>query len=356
MKLLAFLLPLQTKLLKYGESPRESHGSGQTNWNESLTFACSEYADGRVVWSMVDGLRDGYEDDPASNPDDSFYGHSRQDSFASTGSSQNGGNAPSWPANYNTPALNLRHRDRGAGAIPSGSSVAAADGQPRPVTVVFHTDTRDAADLIDQLSRNTGASNDVSRGRIDFSHLYPGSNAAGGGVGGGAFEENETAHSSPFPYSATQSRAGDAQSSSPDPRFADPPSPEPTSRQMHHHQNANGRSVPPPIHPPPASAHVPAGGFSPKRQMMLRQGFGAHRANVHLGSAHQVNQNMAQANSPSGISFASSTSSGGAQRSVEERLQNLLDRLRTQNDRDEAQARARAPQPPAESRTQSRQR
>lgn len=286
----------------------------------------------------MDALRDGDEDDLA-DPEYTFSRHSRQDSFTSNDSSQNQNDsvpAPGpWPGkanNFNTPALNLRHRDRGSDL--AAAAAAAASGQPRPETFVYRADTRDVADLIDHLSRDLDPSKEASRGRIDFSHLYPSnyddSNA------------NGTAQSSPFPYSATPSRAGEHNDQpSPDSRFADPPSPEPTSRYpinplARHHLRA---APPAPIVAPPPQAQVPAGGFSPKRQMMLRQaqGFGVHRANVQLGLGGTViPQPQGQGpNSPSGISFASS-SSGGAQRTVEERLQNLLDRLKSQNDQAQA--------------------
>lgn len=275
----------------------------------SVQLMISEYADGRVVWAVVDGLRD---DDELPNADYSFSSHSRNDSFASNDSSSQNDRAGPWPgkANSNTPALNFRHRDRGQ------------LNEPRPERFVYRADTRDVADLIDHLSRDLDPSREASRGRIDFSHLGP-------EFGAGQDDGNGTTQSSPFPYSTTQSRQGqDDMPSSPDPRFADPPSPEPTTSASR--SSPHRSPPPPPIFAPPATAHVPAGGFSPKRQMMLRQGFGAHRANMHLGGSV-----VKDSTSPSGVSFSSSNS-GGAQRTVEERLQDLLDRLKRQNEQDAA--------------------
>lgn len=255
------------------------------------------------MWSVVDGLRD---EDEGPEIDYSLSNHSRNDSFTSTGSSQNDTAARPQKGPFNTPALNLRHRDRGP-------------AQPRPETFVYRAATNDVADLIDHLSRDL----DASKGRIDISQLAPYSGSGDG----------STAQSSPFPYSAAGPSEGTPTAqASPDSRFADPPSPEPTTARQQYRSPA-----PPPIFAPPATAHVPAGGFSPKRQMMLRQGFGAHRANL----ASQGGTVGTGSSSPSGVSFASSQS-GGPQRTVEERLQNLLDRLKIQNDRDEAAANANA--------------
>ena len=108
---------------------------------------------------------------------------------------------------------------------------------------VFYTSSADVADLIDHLSRDL----DGSRGRIDI-----------------------------LPISRVQNT--------------------PSAR----------RSPPVSIQAPKASATVPAGGFSPKRQMHVRQGF-----SVGLPGA---------ASSASPIDDL-------VGRSVEDRLQALLDRL-----------------------------
>jgi hypothetical protein len=236
----------------------------------------------------------------------SFSSHSRGESFASNDSGGQNDSSQNWgerAGSFATPALNLRHRDRG--------------GPPpvqRPETFVYRAASGDVADLIDHLSRDL----DASRGRIDIRHLgLPNREPLATG--------SNTGQSSPFPYSTAHSNGDDETAhNSPDPRFADPPSPNPP-RSLHR------PTPPPPIFAPSRTAQVPAGGFSPKRQMMVRQGFAAHRANVSSGGQAQVQAQI----SPSGESFASS-SSGGGQRTVEERLQNLLDRLKDQNDRQEA--------------------
>jgi hypothetical protein len=240
--------------------------------------------------------------------DYSFSSHSRGDSFTSNTSSGQNEAAPAWPArngSYTTPALNLRHRDRGPPA-------------PRPETFVYRAASSDVADLIDHLSRDL----DASRGRIDIRHLGPPVSSVA----------DDTARSSPFQYSVDTSRSGGDETvqNSPDPRFADPPSPNP-SRSM------SRPSIPPPIFAPTRTALVPAGGFSPKRQMMVRQGFAAHRANVSQGGkTNQQSEIPVDQASPSGLSFESQDSEEG-QRTVEERLQGLLDRMKAQNDRHEAQ-------------------
>ena len=248
-------------------------------------------------------MRNEEEDDD----DYQFSSHSRQDSVTSDVSSGQYDSAPTWPAraaDYATPALNLRHRERGPPA-------------QRPETFVYRAASGDVADLIDHLSRDL----DASRGRIDIRHLgLPRETATG----------NNTGNSSPFPYSADRSRSGenDTGANSPDPRFADPPSPNPP-------RSFQRPAPPPPIFAPSRTAQVPAGGFSPKRQMMVRQGFAAHRANVSAGGDKGSAQAIGYGQpSPSGQSFQSSDS--GGQRTVEERLQNLLDRLKEQNDRQEA--------------------
>jgi len=261
-----------------------------------------------VVWSLVNGMRSEEEEED----DYQFSHHSRQDSVSSEVSSGQYDSAPTWPnraADYATPALNLRHRERGPPV-------------QRPETFVYRAASGDVADLIDHLSRDL----DASRGRIDIRHL---------GLPRDPLPGNSTGHSSPFPYSADQSRSGEDETAhtSPDPRFADPPSPNPP-------RSITRPTPPPPIFAPSRTAQVPAGGFSPKRQMMVRQGFAAHRANVSAGGGKDTAQIIGYGQpSPSAPSFGSADS--GGQRTVEERLQNLLDRLKEQNDRQEAGLRNR---------------
>ncbi len=131
---------------------------------------------------------------------------------------------------------------------------------------VYYTSSADVADLIDHLSRDLHA----SRGRIDILPTSP------------------PAQCPSLPHSFSKSTPDTL---SPESQFEDAPSP---------------RRMPPiPIFAPKPSATVPAAGFSPKRQLHIRQGLSS---------------------SPGGVSFASSGSGQGG-RSVEDRLQALLDRL-----------------------------
>ena len=131
---------------------------------------------------------------------------------------------------------------------------------------MFYTSSADVADLIDHLSRDL----DTSRGRIDIR-----SNPA-------------TAQPPPVPYSASDQ--GTTKIQTPNNQFEDVPSPQ--------------RGALAPMYPPKPSASVPAAGFSPRRQLFVRQGLST---------------------SPGGANVASS-GSGQVLRSVEDRLQALLDR------------------------------
>ncbi|WWD20844.1 hypothetical protein CI109_105321 [Kwoniella shandongensis] len=264
-------------------------GDGRRPSTQALEIC--EYADGQVVWNIVDALRTSV----SGSLDGEEYGfdaaHSRSTSYASSRRDSSapgeGGDvfAAGWPkgGGIGVPGLNLRHRDRNN--VP----------KPRPPTDVYFTSSRDVADLIDHLSRDL----DASHGRID---ILP-TNSPSTGLRGDPSTTNSS--SSPFMYHDSADHAP----SSPSPtnaQFEDAPSPAPPPR----------RAPPPaPISPRRANAmtgSVPAGGFSPKRQMfvkqnMLGQGFG----------------------SPSAASFASSSTSGGpGGKTVEDRLQALLDKLK----------------------------
>ncbi|KAL7420824.1 hypothetical protein Q5752_004777 [Cryptotrichosporon argae] len=238
-----------------------------------------EFADGRVVWNVVDGLRDGLRSNSISDvsvgPRDSSYSYlynldsprappgtlepARRESDTVAVSRDEPGR---WGMG-GTKALNLRHRDRGK------------DDGPRPDTRVFYTSSADVADLIDQLSRDSlGA----ARGRIDIMSRPPPS----------------TSSSPPLPSTAA------------------------------------GRRPPPmPISPPRASANVPAGGFSPKRQLFLKQH--AHRRAGSNASASYGQTPSHSIDSPSQASFSTGISDASGQgKSVEDRLQALMDRLRTE--------------------------
>jgi hypothetical protein len=92
----------------------------------------SEYADGQVVWSLVDALRGGIPGmlevpDEEEEEDDEYIAHSRGTSFASSRRGSEGvsdvfGNSRT--LGRGTQGLTFRHRDR---AVPEG---------PRPETNV----------------------------------------------------------------------------------------------------------------------------------------------------------------------------------------------------------------------------
>ena len=128
---------------------------------------------------------------------------------------------------------------------------------------MYFTSSADVADLIDHLSSDLNA----SRGRIDIL---------------------------PTPRS--------------------PRTPLVSSSDTVHPSPSSRKPAPPPITSPRLTAGVPASGFSPKRQMFVRQGFGSSGGSIHPNT------------SPSAASFASS-SSGQQGKTVEDRLQALLDRL-----------------------------
>ncbi|KAK4684811.1 hypothetical protein P7C73_g5353, partial [Tremellales sp. Uapishka_1] len=226
-------------------SPGKRRQSTAAN-GESQAVEICEYADGQVVWNIVDALRTSTSG-PVNSESDFDLTHSRNnssvyDSTSRPGSMMNPETQESHAAGpwgkkgYATPALKFRTRDRSQA--------------PRPETNVFFTSATDVADLIDHLSRDIDGS---SKGRIDFGDLSP-------------------------PLE--------------NPAFEDAPSPR--------------KNPPPPISvQPQASSYIPAAGFSPKRQAFMR--------------------NQKQSNSPTAHSFASASS--GAGRSVEDRLQALLDRL-----------------------------
>jgi hypothetical protein len=249
----------------------------------SLTF--SEYEDGRVVWSIVDALR-------TDDADTDLYDYHRW-STQSRGTSLHSSRRESEPDTETESSipdvsrwagaqgLNLRRRETMAQRPETNVSAA---GWRALTPQVFFTSSADVADLIDHLSRDLG----TSKGRID---ILPSSPRA----------EGFTSSSSPFPYSVAQSAEGSGSTASVSNghaalgvgQFDDAPSPR--------------RGPPPPINLSKPGA-APAAGFSPKRQMFVRQQFHAAQSNT----------------SPSAASFASSASAG---RTVEERLQALLDRL-----------------------------
>ncbi|WVR08737.1 hypothetical protein IAU60_005795 [Kwoniella sp. DSM 27419] len=270
----------------------------------------TEYADGQVVWNIVDALRD-----PAANEQDagvaemddikydSIDPHSRTTSYSSAGPREGDvegvharAGSAGWPRGMSafsagTQGLNFRHRDRNASA------------RPRPPTDIYFTSSRDVADLIDHLSRDL----DASKGRIEFStHSRSPSQRPW-----------PIAQSSPFMLHEGDAEDRRGGTPSPASQFEDAPSPAPVRR-----------APPARIVAPPAGS-LPAGGFSPKRQLLVKQAFGPTHSRSESQSS--VGNGTAGGLSPSAKSFASSAYSSqaeGGQRSVEDRLQALLDRLK----------------------------
>ncbi|KAK8850669.1 hypothetical protein IAR55_004589 [Kwoniella newhampshirensis] len=247
-----------------------------------------EYADGEVVWSIVDALRtsvtgsvDGeeYAFDSAHSRSTS-YASSRRDSSMPV---EGGDMSPlGWPKHggVGVAGLNFRHRDRDA--VP----------KPRPPTDVYFTSSRDVADLIDHLSRDL----DASHGRIDILPSHSPSNDTRGDPAVYKGDEDRP----PQSPSPTNGQFDDAPSPAPPPRRAPPPAPISPQR-------ANAMT-----------ANVPAAGFSPKRQLFVKQNMMGHKQGQHsFGSGL----------SPSAASFSSSVSGVGP-RTVEDRLQALLDKLK----------------------------
>lgn len=236
------------------------------------------------MWSIVDALR-------TDDADTDLYDYHRW-STQSRGTSLHSSRRESEPDTEasipdvfggtrwaGVQGLNLRRRET-MGQRPETN--VSEVGWHALTTQVFFTSSADVADLIDHLSRDLG----TSKGRID---ILPSSPRA----------EGFTSSSSPFPYSVAQSAEGSTASVSNGNaalgvgQFDNAPSPR--------------KGPPPPINLSKPGA-APAAGFSPKRQMFVRQQFHAAQSNT----------------SPSAASFASSASAG---RTVEERLQALLDRL-----------------------------
>ncbi|ORY28023.1 hypothetical protein BCR39DRAFT_213242 [Naematelia encephala] len=193
-----------------------------------------ELEDGRMVWSVVDGLRAPVGDDDLSTT------HSRNESLTSDPGLLNQRDSVDgldiWGKGRGVAALKFRHRDRNQPDV-------------RPPTNVYFASHADMAELIDQIS---GQDVGGARGRID---VLPSEN----------------------------------------PAFEDAPSPR--------------RS--PSVATRMPSTTVPAAGFSPKRQLFFRQ----------------QGINSSQPHSPTAASFASS-GSGLSGKTVEDRLQALLDRLK----------------------------
>ncbi|WVQ95341.1 hypothetical protein IAU59_002438 [Kwoniella sp. CBS 9459] len=280
----------------------------------------TEYADGRLVWNIVDALRTSVSGS-ADGEEYTFDGagvvpHSRNTSLSSSvrnsypvaegdvfggpHSQNHDQRGMGWPSGIaaGTQGLNFRHRERSGAA------------KPRPPTDIYFTSSRDVADLIDHLSRDL----DASHGRIQFTapqspmdQAWPPSN------------------SSPFMYRdsvlATDDvdaalgglGTGNGDTPSPNPQFEDAPSPAPVRR-----------IAPSPIVAPSASAMIAADGLSPARQLFVQHGHARGPSYMSIGSNGIGGGGL----SPSSKSFASTSTHGQVGRSVEDRLQALLDRLK----------------------------
>ncbi|WWC65329.1 uncharacterized protein I303_107947 [Kwoniella dejecticola CBS 10117] len=285
----------------------------------------TEYADGQVIWNIVDALRTsvtGSVDGEEYTFDSTAAPHSRSGSYSSSVRHsiipengdvfQSAGNsAAGWPKalGNGTAGLNFRHRDRNIGP------------RPRPPTDVYFTSHRDVADLIDHLSQDLNA----SHGRID---ILPHSAADDG------TNDWPPSNTSPFGFQGS----------------AAPSTPERSTRRtsMARSMNSQFEDAPSPaqfpIRPTPSSrarAHIPSPIKAQRAESDYSQmeNLSPPRADGHEGSAQRqlFNEDNTESRgqsyvsthpqlSPSSKSFASSVSAQG--RSVEDRLQALLDRLK----------------------------
>ncbi|WVW80598.1 hypothetical protein I302_102584 [Kwoniella bestiolae CBS 10118] len=272
----------------------------------------TEYADGQVIWNIVDALRTsvtGSVDGEEYTFDTPGAPHSRTTSYSSSVRNSvipedddvfhAAGNNAGWPKalGNGTAGLNFRHRDRNVVK------------KPRPPTDVYFTSHADVADLIDHLSRDL----DASHGRIDIiSHPnsddneWPPSNSSPF-----AFQDSTTTTIPTTPERQPR-RSSQIHTQSPaHSQFEDAPSPAQVSLR-------------PTISPVKANNHYTAGAGNtienlspgPQRQLFHENEIGSR------GQSYMSAPGL----SPSSKSFASSVSGQG--KSVEDRLQALLDRLK----------------------------
>ncbi|KAL1412494.1 hypothetical protein Q8F55_000239 [Vanrija albida] len=242
-----------------GGSIYDYYGGNDGGDRGSQAVEITEYADGRVVWNIVNALRG----DRGSTAEQSFHDNQRESLVSSSRQSSE---------------VNERDSVAQYGET-TGWSVGPTAGLAfprRPETRVYYTYSADVADLIDQLSSDQFAG--AARGRIDIRPSgLPSDNRAGIGAGGAGFDPAQ---------------------------FADAPSPIPPV--------TNSRQ---PIVSSP---------LTPNKGRFF--GSEAHnRFNAGLSGA----AGPADVQSPSAASFHSSSESGRPERSVEDRLQALMDRLRS---------------------------
>lgn len=223
----------------------------------------SEYADGRVVWNILNAMRD------EPHPRGSEYSHGHRESLSESLASEDDSRSSAYGAQPKDSDIPWR-----LGPTPGLSFMR------RPETRVYYTSSADVSDLIDQLSADvTGA----ARGRIDIRpHAYQDTN------------DTEDLHT------PSAARAHDFDPA----QFADAPSP------FHHPRSPQVKTS------PEAHARYAAGmgGLSPQDAYTHGSGLGGG-----VGAS--------DVDSPSAASFGSDVS-GANERSVEERLQALMDRLK----------------------------
>lgn len=232
--------------------------SGDTGGDRgSQAVEITEYADGRVVWNIVNALRG----DRGSTAEASYQ--DQRESLVSSGRQSSEVNERDSVAQY------------GETTAWSVGPTAGLAFPRRPETRVYYTYSADVADLIDQLSSEQFAG--AARGRIDIHpSTTPNANRAGIGAGGASFEPGQ---------------------------FADAPSPIPPvtgSRQ--------------PVVSSPLTPN--------KGRFFGAEAHNRFNAGLTGGAPTDVQ-------SPSAASFHSSNESGAPERSVEDRLQALMDRLRS---------------------------
>lgn len=251
-----------------------------------------EYADGRVVWSVVDALRtsvagsvdeDDYPFDHRLSQSSSNYSANKLfvfgekcDLFAQT-ESMNG------PSGSNIAGLNLGH-------IANRKSII----KPRPPTDVYFTSSHDVADLIDHLSRDLEA----SRGRIDIisSHDPSADND-------GPFHHTQ--------FDIEQLRTPGSPSSNS--QFEDAPSPAPPLHRIPFSQH---------VHPRSSEAYHPPSEINPGGEVSLKYHAG-HQV-VQLSNTNSFAN--CEAHGPSARHFANSSRMQG--KPLEYRLQELMNRMR----------------------------
>jgi hypothetical protein len=226
----------------------------------SQALEITEYADGRVVWNIVNALRNDEHD---------------QGSSVAEGSRASMASINSQSSNYTgSRRESQRMDDHVAGGAQQPWHVGPTAGLSfirRPETRMFYTNSADVADLIDQLSKDHAG---ATRGRIDIRPTGPGFS-----------EVTSPTH----------------------PDFSAPTSPDFSSPANPAFDNS-----------PSGHGYVPA----PRRKASHLN----PASSLGHGSRHSHDHGN-ESQSPSAASFLSDTS---GERTVEDRLQSLMDRLRSE--------------------------